>query len=141
MSSGSENLRNGRSEDEWRTVLSPQQFKVLREKGTEAAFKGEYDKHYPSEGVYACAGCGNPLYTATTKFKSGCGWPAFYDAIPGAINQHTDSSWGMTRTEITCSQCDGHLGHIFRGEGFKTPTDERHCVNSISLSFKDAESS
>jgi len=138
MSSG--NLSNNKSEEEWRAVLSPQQFKILREKGTEAAFKGEYDKHYPAEGVYACAGCGTPLYTATTKFKSGCGWPAFYDAIPGAVTRHEDNTWGMQRTEITCSACGGHLGHVFKGEGFKTPTDERHCVNSISLAFKDDKS-
>jgi len=124
-------------EAEWRAILSPEQFRILRQKGTEAAGTGEYDKHY-QEGVYECGGCGTPLYKSATKFKSGCGWPAFFDAIPGAVNRHEDRSLGMTRTEITCAACGGHLGHIFKGEGFPTPTDERHCVNSISLKFTGA---
>ncbi|KIM90622.1 hypothetical protein PILCRDRAFT_812377 [Piloderma croceum F 1598] len=95
---------------------------------------GEYDKFH-AEGIYSCAGCGTPLYKSATKFNSGCGWPAFFDAIPGAINRHEDKSFFTTRTEITCAACGGHLGHVFKGEGFDTPTDERHCVNSISLSF------
>lgn len=97
---------------------------------------GEYDKH-KADGVYQCAGCGTPLYTSTTKFASGCGWPAFFDAIPGAVSRHTDRSFGMSRTEITCTACGGHLGHVFKGEGYNTPTDERHCVNSVSLKFQD----
>lgn len=108
----------------------------MRQGATEPAGSGEYDAHYPSEGVYSCAGCSQPLYKAETKFKSGCGWPAFYDAIPGAINRHVDRSWGMKRIEITCSGCGSHLGHVFEGEGFPTPTNQRHCCNSISLSFK-----
>jgi len=127
-----------KSEDEWRAVLSPKQFEILRRKGTEGPGTGEYDKHY-EEGVYACAGCGTPLYKSTTKFKSGCGWPAFFDAIPGAVKRHEDVTLGMTRTEITCSACGGHLGHVFKGEGFSTPTDERHCVNSVSLQFSDSK--
>ncbi|KAI0731197.1 peptide methionine sulfoxide reductase msrB [Earliella scabrosa] len=123
-----------KSEGEWRAVLSPEQFRILRQKGTEPAGSGQYDKFY-EEGVYACAGCGTPLYKSATKFKSGCGWPAFFDAIPGAVNRHEDRSFGMLRTEITCAACGGHLGHVFKGEGFPTPTDERHCVNSISLNF------
>ncbi|TFK51644.1 peptide methionine sulfoxide reductase msrB [Heliocybe sulcata] len=126
----------GKPEEEWRAVLSPEQFRVLRQKGTEPAYTGKYDK-FKREGVYECAGCGTPLYKSTTKFDSGCGWPAFFDAIPGAINRHDDSSFGMVRTEITCAACGGHLGHVFKGEGFSTPTDERHCVNSISLNFKE----
>ncbi|KAJ9233590.1 hypothetical protein DTO169E5_6966 [Paecilomyces variotii] len=126
-----------KSEEEWRAVLSPEQFRILRQKGTEPSFTGEYDSHYPSKGVYTCAGCEAPLYKASHKFKSGCGWPAFFDAIPGAIDRHTDSSFGMERTEIVCSNCGGHLGHVFKGEGYDTPTDERHCVNSISLKFAD----
>ncbi|KAF7977609.1 hypothetical protein HWV62_3224 [Athelia sp. TMB] len=145
-----------KSEAEWRTVLSPQQFKVLRQKGTEAPGTGEYDK-FDKPGTYNCGGCGTPLYTSATKFNSGCGWPAFFDgappsplfsicahadcppAIPGAINRHEDRSAFMTRTEITCAACGGHLGHVFKGEGFSTPTDERHCVNSISLKFDDKQ--
>ena len=126
-----------KTEQEWRAILSPEQFRILRQKGTEAPGSGAYDSHYPSKGVYTCAGCGIPLYKASHKFKSGCGWPAYFDAIPGRVNRHTDKSLMMTRTEITCANCGGHLGHVFKGEGFKTPTDERHCVNSISLKFKD----
>ncbi|EEP76338.1 methionine-R-sulfoxide reductase [Uncinocarpus reesii 1704] len=126
-----------RTEDEWRAVLSPSQFRVLRDKGTEAPFSGEYDKHRPESGVYKCAGCDAPLYKAEHKFSSGCGWPAYFDCIPGAVTRHEDNSHGMTRTEIVCSNCGGHLGHVFKGEGYSTPTDERHCVNSISLKFAD----
>ncbi|PFH51944.1 hypothetical protein AMATHDRAFT_74633 [Amanita thiersii Skay4041] len=125
-----------KTDDEWRAVLSPEQFRVLRQKGTERAGTGEYDNYY-KDGTYLCAGCGAPLYKSATKFKSGCGWPAFFDAIPGAVNRHEDSSHGMHRTEITCTACGGHLGHVFKGEGFPTPTDERHCVNSVSLKFTD----
>ncbi|KAL4555924.1 hypothetical protein LXL04_038558 [Taraxacum kok-saghyz] len=121
-----------KSEDEWRAVLSPEQFRILRQKGTEYPGTGQYNKFY-EEGVYTCAGCGTPLYKSTTKFDSGCGWPAFYEGLPGAINRHADPD-GM-RVEITCAACGGHLGHVFKGEGFRTPTDERHCVNSISLKF------
>ncbi|KAB5541192.1 hypothetical protein DKX38_014166 [Salix brachista] len=99
---------------------------------------GEYDKFF-EEGVYNCAGCETPLYRSTTKFNSGCGWPAFYDGLPGAINRNPDPD-GM-RIEITCAACGGHLGHVFKGEGFQTPTNERHCVNSISLKFAPANSS
>ncbi|KKK12498.1 putative methionine-R-sulfoxide reductase SelR [Aspergillus rambellii] len=128
---------DNRSEEEWRAVLSPEQFRILRQKGTERPGTGEYDSHYPKEGVYCCAGCNAPLYKATHKFKSGCGWPAYFDSIPGAVQRHVDNSLGMERTEITCKNCGGHLGHVFKGEGFPTPTDERHCVNSISLTFRD----
>ncbi|CAK9309115.1 unnamed protein product [Citrullus colocynthis] len=121
-----------KSEEEWRAILSPEQFRILRQKGTEYPGTGTYDKFY-GEGVYHCAGCGAPLYRSNTKFKSGCGWPAFFDGIPGAIKRIPDPD-GM-RTEITCAACDGHLGHVFKGEGFPTPTNERHCVNSISLKF------
>ncbi|KAK5078697.1 hypothetical protein LTR51_000887 [Lithohypha guttulata] len=124
-----------RTPGDWQAVLNKEQFRVLREKGTEAPFSGEYDKHHPSQGVYTCAGCQAPLYKAEHKFKSGCGWPAYFDAIPGAVTRHTDSSFGMARTEIVCSNCGGHLGHVFKGEGYNTPTDERHCVNSVSLKF------
>ncbi|GJJ11262.1 Peptide methionine sulfoxide reductase B5 [Clathrus columnatus] len=125
-----------KSDSEWQAILSKEQFRILRKKGTEAAGTGEYDKFY-EEGVYTCAACDTPLYKSTTKFKSGCGWPAFFDAIPGAVSRHEDRAFGMVRTEITCTACGGHLGHVFKGEGFATPTDERHCVNSISLNFRD----
>lgn len=99
---------------------------------------GEYEKT-KDEGIYRCAGCDSPLYKSTHKFDSGCGWPAFFDAIPGAIDRHVDRTWGMKRTEITCASCGGHLGHVFEGEGFKTPTDERHCANSVSLKFSPGD--
>jgi len=124
-----------KSPEEWQAVLSPEQFRVIREKGTEAPFTGKYDKHAPSSGVYSCAACDAPLYKSTHKFKSGCGWPAFFDAVPGAVVRHTDRTLGMSRTEIVCANCGGHLGHVFKGEGYATPTDERHCVNSVSLNF------
>jgi len=124
-----------KSDDEWRAILSKEQFRILRQKGTEAPGTGKYD-HHKDDGVYECAACGAPLYKSTTKFNSGCGWPAFFDAIPGAVSRRDDKAYGMTRTEITCTACGGHLGHVFKGEGFATPTDERHCVNSISLNFE-----
>jgi len=126
-----------KSSNEWRATLSPEQFRILREKGTEPLGSGEYNNHKPSSGVYNCAGCDTPLYKATTKFSSGCGWPSFFEGIPGAIVRREDGSFGVKRTEILCANCGGHLGHVFKGEGFNTPTDERHCVNSISLKFKD----
>ncbi|KAK4444631.1 Mss4-like protein [Podospora aff. communis PSN243] len=136
-SSNSSNMSypDQRSPDEWRAVLNKEQFRILREKGTEPPHSGKFDKHYPSEGVYTCAGCSAPLYKASHKFSSGCGWPAYFDSIPGAVTRHEDRAFGMTRTEIVCSNCGGHLGHVFKGEGFPTPTDERHCVNSVSLNF------
>lgn len=120
-----------KSDEEWKAVLTPAQFKILRQKGTEPAYTGQYDKFYPRQGVFTCAGCDAPLYTASSKFDSGCGWPAFFEGIPGAISQHEDNSFGMRRIEITCTACGGHLGHVFRNEGFPTPTNERHCVNSV----------
>ncbi|RKP31950.1 methionine sulfoxide reductase B [Metschnikowia bicuspidata] len=119
--------------EEWRAVLSPEQFRVLRQLGTEAPFTGEYVNTPPQEGFYECVACSQPLYKADTKFPAHCGWPAFYEAIPGALKTIEDKSHGMARIEIRCSKCDSHLGHIFKGEGYNTPTDERHCVNSICI--------
>lgn len=85
--------------------------------------------------MYTCAGCEAPLYKASHKFNSGCGWPAYFDSLPGAVKRFEDNSGFMRRIEIVCSNCGGHLGHVFKGEGFPTPTDERHCVNSVSLNF------
>ncbi|KAK7433125.1 hypothetical protein QQZ08_000056 [Neonectria magnoliae] len=124
-----------RSNDEWQAILNKEQFRILREKGTEAPGSGKFDKHAPDSGVYTCAGCDAPLYKAAHKFSSGCGWPAYFDSIPGAVVRHEDKTFGMTRTEIVCANCGGHLGHVFKGEGYATPTNERHCVNSISLNF------
>ncbi|CAH1765564.1 10949_t:CDS:2 [Entrophospora sp. SA101] len=128
-----------RSEEEWRAILSPEQFRIIRQKGTEAPNTGEYNKVF-EKGIYNCAACDAPLYVSDTKFDSGCGWPAFFDSIPGAINRNEDDSHGMKRVEITCANCGGHLGHVFKGEGWKhTPADERHCVNSVSMKFKAKE--
>ncbi|KAH8763156.1 methionine-R-sulfoxide reductase B2 [Diaporthe sp. PMI_573] len=124
-----------KTDDEWRAVLNKEQFRILREKGTETPGSGKFDKHKPSSGVYTCAGCEAPLYKASHKFNSGCGWPAYFDSIPGAVKRFEDGSMFMKRIEIVCSNCGGHLGHVFQGEGFPTPTDERHCVNSVSLNF------
>ncbi|KAG0644785.1 Mss4-like protein [Tuber brumale] len=124
-----------KSDDEWRAILSPEQFRVLRTRGTEPPNSGTYN-HHTSPGVYTCVGCSAPLYTSTSKFDSGCGWPAFFEGVPGAINRREDGSLGMRRTEIICANCGGHLGHVFKGEGFGGAADERHCVNSVSLKFK-----
>ena len=116
--------------------LDKTSFQVLRKKGTEPAGTGEYDKFFPKEGHFVCKGCGNPLYSAESKFNSGCGWPAFDKCYKGALITETDVTFGMKRVEIMCGACDGHLGHVFENEGF-SPTMERHCVNSVSVLYKD----
>ena len=127
-----------RGNEYWKTHLSSTQFKVLREKSTEprgvGLKKGGFDDHFET-GTYHCAGCGTPLYHSSMKFDCGCGWPGFWTNIEGAVAETTDSDG--SRTEITCSACRGHLGHVFRGEAFDNPPpNERHCVNSVSLSFQ-----
>ncbi|MFG3300766.1 peptide-methionine (R)-S-oxide reductase MsrB [Micromonospora chersina] len=120
-----------RTEDEWRIRLSPEEFRVLREAGTERPWTGEYvDTKTP--GVYHCRACGLELFRSEDKFDSHCGWPSFDDAVPGAVKEIPDNTLGMRRVEIRCARCDSHLGHVFEGEGF-TPKDTRHCVNSISV--------
>jgi peptide-methionine (R)-S-oxide reductase len=133
-STSSTKMTHQKTEQEWRAILSPEQFRVLRQKGTEYPNTGIYNKH-SAQGVYTCAGCNTPLYKSDTKFTSGCGWPAFFQAIPGAVGRITDADGH--RIEIVCNACGGHLGHVFKGEGFDTPTDERHCVNSVSLKFSE----
>ncbi|MET7836551.1 peptide-methionine (R)-S-oxide reductase MsrB [Micromonospora sediminicola] len=126
-----------RTEDEWRVRLSPEEFRVLREAGTEAPWTGEYvDTKTP--GVYHCRACGLELFRSQDKFDSHCGWPSFDDAIPGAVKEIPDNTLGMRRTEIRCARCDSHLGHVFEGEGF-TPKDTRHCVNSISVRLEPTD--
>jgi peptide methionine sulfoxide reductase msrA/msrB len=107
---------------------------ILKDKGTEAPFTGEYNEHFEA-GIFICRACDNPLYESNTKFNSGCGWPSFDDEIEGAITHYEDLSGGRVRTEICCKKCDGHLGHVFVGEQI-TAKDTRHCVNSLSIRFK-----
>jgi peptide-methionine (R)-S-oxide reductase len=122
-----------KTDSEWKAILTDEEYRILREKGTERPFSGKYDGHF-EEGEYVCAGCGETLYTSQTKYNSGCGWPAFSDGIEGKIDESKDISFGMPRTEIICSNCGGHLGHVFK-DG-PAPTGLRHCVNSVSLDFK-----
>jgi len=124
--------KNELTEEEWKKKLTPEEFHILREKGTERPFTGEYDKFY-KDGTYKCAGCGTELFTSSSKYDSGCGWPAFYEAMPDKIQESADNSFGMTRVEITCENCGGHLGHVFN-DG-PQPSGLRYCVNSISLDF------
>jgi peptide-methionine (R)-S-oxide reductase len=121
------------TEEDFKKKLTPDQYYVLREKGTERPFTGKYNTHY-EKGVYSCAACGQALYKSEDKFDSGCGWPSFDDEIEGAIERKRDVSHGMIRTEILCSNCGSHLGHVFN-DG-PTHTGIRHCVNSLSLDFE-----
>jgi len=122
---------------DWRKILSPEQYHVLREAGTERPF-GKIYKEFQAQGVgsYVCAGCGALLFTSKEKFDSHCGWPSFYDPANATnVVTHEDDSLGMKRVEVRCAKCDGHLGHVFKGEGFPTPTDLRYCINGVSLKF------
>ena len=125
-----------RSEEEWRNKLSAPQYRVLREHGTERAGSSPLDKEY-GEGVYRCAGCGQPLFPAKTKFNSGTGWPSFWEPLPDAVETETDRSFFMTRNEVHCSRCGGHLGHVF--DDGPQPTGQRYCMNGVSLDFQPSE--
>lgn len=122
-------------EDEWRSRLSPQEYQVLREAGTEAPFTGEYTDT-KTTGVYRCRACNSELFRSDHKFDSHCGWPSFYTPLAGdSVVYLEDRSLGRVRTEVRCATCGGHLGHVFEGEGYGTPTDLRYCINSISLTL------
>ncbi|WP_055626704.1 peptide-methionine (R)-S-oxide reductase MsrB [Streptomyces hirsutus] len=126
-------------DEQWRAELSPSEYAVLRQAATEPAFTGEYTDT-KTEGVYACRACGAELFTSKTKFESHCGWPSFYDPRDSeAVELIEDRSHGMVRTEVRCSRCGSHLGHVFEGEGYATPTDQRYCINSISLKLEPTE--
>jgi len=126
-----------KSEAKWQTELSPAQFNILRNKGTERPGTGTYNLHF-EKGSYACAGCGALLFESNTKYESHCGWPSFDDAIAGTVDYKKDKTLGMIRTEILCANCGGHLGHIF-DDGPQETTGKRYCVNSLSLEFKKEE--
>jgi peptide-methionine (R)-S-oxide reductase len=129
-----------KTDAEWKKILTPEQYRVLREKGTEAPGTGEYNKHF-EKGWYVCAGCGTELFSNEQKFDSHCGWPSFDGELGGGdrIKKVKDFSYGMIRTEIVCAKCGGHLGHIF--DDGPTATGQRYCVNSLSLGFKPAKDS
>lgn len=127
-------MADKKNDQDWQKELTPEQFHVLREKGTEAPFTGKYDDFY-QPGVYKCAGCGSELFSSETKFDAGCGWPSFYEALDKTkVNLTSDTSHGMKRIEVTCKSCGGHLGHVF-DDGPK-PTGKRYCINSAALNFK-----
>ena len=125
-----------KSEEEWKEILTPEEYRILREKGTEAPFSGMYNIH-DQEGIFHCAGCGEALFSSDSKFDSGCGWPSFDKMIGDSVEFTRDTSHGMIRIETTCKGCGGHLGHIF--DDGPTDTGKRFCINSLSIKFKEGE--
>lgn len=125
------------SDDQWRERLSPEEFYVLRQAGTEPPHVGEYI-NTETEGVYSCRACGHELFRSTEKFPSHCGWPTFFSPLAGdRIIEREDRSHGMVRTEVLCANCESHMGHVFEGEGYDTPTDLRYCINSLSIRLEE----
>ena len=131
--------RVSKTDEQWRAELSPAEYAVLRKAGTERPYTGEYTDNHRI-GVYSCRACGAELFRSDQKFDSHCGWPSFFSPLAGsAIVERVDNSLGMRRVEVLCANCHSHLGHVFEGEGYATPTDLRYCINSISLRFTDAD--
>jgi peptide-methionine (R)-S-oxide reductase len=125
-----------KTDEQWRESLSPAEYRVLREAGTERAFTGEYTDT-KTQGVYSCRACGSELFRSDTKFESHCGWPSFYAPLAGdTVEYIEDRAMGMKRVEVRCANCGSHLGHVFEGEGYDVPTDQRFCINSISLKLE-----
>lgn len=128
-----------KTDAQWREQLTDDEFHVLREAGTEAPFMGEY-VDTETEGIYSCRACGTELFRSTEKFHSGCGWPSFFSPLAGdRIVELVDYSLGMKRTEVRCAACDSHMGHVFEGEGYNTPTDLRYCINSLSITLRPSQ--
>lgn len=129
-----------KSDEEWRAQLSPDEYSVLRQAGTERPFVGEYTDT-KTEGVYSCRACGAELFTSETKFDSHCGWPSFYSPLAGDTVEYVqdDSLPGRPRVEVRCAGCGSHLGHVFEGEGYGTPTDQRYCINSIAVTLRPTD--
>ena len=124
-----------KTDEQWRAELTPAEYAVLRKAGTERAYTGEYTDNHRT-GIYSCRACGAELFRSEQKFDSHCGWPSFFSPLAGdAVVERVDNSMGMRRVEVLCANCHSHLGHVFEGEGYATPTDLRYCINSISLRF------
>src|SRR5918995_3793542 len=135
MTTSSQQPKVVKTDEEWRAELSPEEYRVLRQAGTERPWTGEY-VDTETVGAYSCRACQTELFRSDTKFDSHCGWPSFYAPLAGdAVEYVEDASLGMVRTEVRCANCGSHLGHVFEGEGYSTPTDQRYCINSISLTL------
>ena len=133
------NEKISKSDKDWEAMLTPQEYHITRQKGTERAFTGEYWQATGKEGTYLCRCCGEELFKSETKFDSGCGWPSFYESVrPEAVELIEDATLGMVRTEVRCATCGSHLGHVFP-DGLGTPTGDRYCMNSLALDFTPTE--
>jgi peptide-methionine (R)-S-oxide reductase len=133
MKTNEEQFALSKTDEEWKRTLTPEQYKVLRQHGTERAFTSALNDE-KRDGTFVCAGCGQPLFSSETKFESGTGWPSFFKPLDGAVGTSTDRSWFMTRTEVHCARCGGHLGHVFPAG--PRPTGQRYCMNGVAMKFQ-----